>query len=106
MGPNRRAQARERADAAEAERKAVAEAERIVAIWNARQAGERAVALSYDRRRDCSGLAVADVFLPRVVGAIDLRTLNRHPGAAISNLISSVSRRRRICARSGCASSM
>jgi hypothetical protein len=47
MGPNRRAQERERAAAraaaeakrAEAERKAIAEAERIVAIWNARQAG-------------------------------------------------------------------
>jgi hypothetical protein len=49
MGPNRRAQDRERAAAraaaeakrAEAERKAIAEAERIVAIWNARQAGGR-----------------------------------------------------------------
>ena len=46
--------------------------------------------------------------LPRVraVRLVDLRTLNRHPGAAISNLISSVSCRRRICARSGCAGSM
>ena len=50
MGPNRRAQERERAAAraaveakrAEAERKAIAEAEKIVAIWNARQAGGRA----------------------------------------------------------------
>jgi len=50
MGPNRRAQERERAAAraaakarrAEVERKATAEAERIVAIWNARQAGGRA----------------------------------------------------------------
>jgi hypothetical protein len=49
MGPNRRAQERERAAAeaaakakrAEAERKAVAEAQKIVAIWNARQAGGR-----------------------------------------------------------------
>jgi hypothetical protein len=47
MGPNRRVQDRERAAAraaadakrAEAERKAVAEAQKIVAIWNARQAG-------------------------------------------------------------------
>jgi hypothetical protein len=38
MGPNRRAQDRERA---EAERKAVADAQKIVAIWNARQAGGR-----------------------------------------------------------------
>jgi len=45
--PNRRAQERERAAAelaaktkrAEAERKAIAEAERIVVIWNARLAG-------------------------------------------------------------------
>jgi hypothetical protein len=47
MGPNKRAQERERAAAraaaeakrAEAERKAIAEAEKIVAIWNARRAG-------------------------------------------------------------------
>jgi len=49
MGPNRRAQDRERATAesaarakrVEAERKAIAEAQKIVAIWNARQAGGR-----------------------------------------------------------------
>jgi hypothetical protein len=45
----RRAQERERAEAAarakraEAERKAIAEAQKIVAIWNARQAGGRAL---------------------------------------------------------------
>ena len=48
MGPNRRAQraaARAAAEAkrAEAERKAVAVAQKIVAIWNARQAGGRAL---------------------------------------------------------------
>ena len=51
MGPNRRAQDRERAAAeaaakakrAEMERKAVAEAQKIVSIWNARQAGGRAL---------------------------------------------------------------
>ena len=51
MGPNRRAQERERAAAhaaeeakrAEAERKAAAEAQNIVEIWNARQAGGRAL---------------------------------------------------------------
>src|SRR5215831_14944883 len=51
MGSNRRAQDRERAAAeaaakakrAEAERKTVAEAQKIVAIWNARQAGGRAL---------------------------------------------------------------
>jgi hypothetical protein len=48
-GPNRRAQDRQRAAAeaaarakrAEAERKAVTDAQKIVAIWNARQAGGR-----------------------------------------------------------------
>jgi hypothetical protein len=47
VGPNRRAQDRERAAAeaaakakrAEAERKTIAEAQKIVAIWNARQGG-------------------------------------------------------------------
>jgi hypothetical protein len=51
MGPNRRAQERERAAAraaeeakrAEAERKAAADAQKIVEIWNARQAGGRAL---------------------------------------------------------------
>ena len=51
MGPNRRAQDRERAAAeaaakakrAEMERKAVTEAQKIVSIWNARQAGGRAM---------------------------------------------------------------
>ena len=47
MGPNRRAQERERAAAraaseakrAEAKRKALVDAQQVVAIWNARQAG-------------------------------------------------------------------
>jgi len=51
MGPNRRAQDRERAAAeaaakakrAEAERQAQTDAQRIIAIWNARQAGGRAL---------------------------------------------------------------
>jgi hypothetical protein len=49
MGPNRRAQERERSAAeaaakvkrAEAEHKAIADAQKIVAIWNARQAAGR-----------------------------------------------------------------
>jgi hypothetical protein len=57
--PHRRAQERERAAAeaaartkrAEAERQATAEAQKIVAIWNARQAGGASpVVLSDDRR--------------------------------------------------------
>jgi hypothetical protein len=74
MGPNRRAQERERAAAraaaeakrAEAERKAIVDAQKIVAIWNARQAGGRALwfypTIGVDRRRR----PVADVLLPRL----------------------------------------
>jgi hypothetical protein len=59
MGPNRRAQERERAVAraaghanrAEAERRRFAEAEKIVGIWKARQAGGRALLVLPDRRR-------------------------------------------------------
>ena len=51
MGPNRRAQERERAAAqaaekakrAEAERKAIVDAQKVVAVWNSRQAGGRAL---------------------------------------------------------------
>jgi hypothetical protein len=73
MGPNKRAQERERAAAraaaeakrAEAERKAIAEAERIVAIWNARQArGTDAVVLPDDRRCDCGGRSLAHLLVP------------------------------------------
>ena len=49
MGPKRRAQERERAAVravaeakrAEADRKSIADAQKIIAIWNARQAGGR-----------------------------------------------------------------
>jgi hypothetical protein len=94
---------------AEAERKAIADAQKIVAIWDARQAGGRALWFY-----PTIGAAIAGG-LPWLtfscpgcgqLGSVDLRTLNRHPGAAISNLISSVSCRRRICARPRCAGSM
>ena len=105
MGPNRRAQDRERAAAeaaakakrAETERKAIAEAQKIVAIWNARQAGGRALWFY-----PTIGAAIA-AGLPWLTfscpacgqfGSVDLRTLDRHPGAAISSLIPSVSCRR------------
>jgi hypothetical protein len=105
MGPNRRAQDRERAAAeaaakakrAEAERKATADAQKIVAIWNARQAGGRALWFY-----PTIGAAIA-ADLPWLSfscpacgqwGSVDLRTLDRHPGAAISSLIPSVSCRR------------
>ncbi len=105
MGPNRRAQERERAAArakaeaarAEAERKAVGEAQKIVAIWNARQAGGRALWFY-----PTIGAAIATGFPWLVfscpacqqIGSVDLRTLDRHPGGAISSLIPSLSCRR------------
>src|SRR6476661_9597259 len=100
MGPNCRAQERERAAAraaeaakrAEAERKATADAQKIVAIWNARQAGGRALWFY-----PTIGAAIA-AKLPWLsfscpacaqVGSVDLQTLDRHSGASISSLIPS-----------------
>jgi hypothetical protein len=102
MGPNRRAQERELAAAeaakaakrAEAKRKAVADAQKVVTIWNARQAGGRELWFY-----PTIGAAIA-AELPwlsfscpacQQVGAVDLRTLDRHPGGAISSLIPSLS---------------
>ena len=105
MGPNRRAQDRERAAArtaaeakrAEAERKAVADAQKIVAIWNARQAGGRALWF-YPTigAAIAAGVPWLTYSCPacQQVGCIDLRTLDRHPGASISSIIPSVSCRR------------
>ncbi len=105
MRPNRRAQERERAAAkaaeaakrAGAERKAAAEAQKIVEIWNAQQAGGRALWFY-----PTIGAAIAagypwlTFYCPacRGVGSVDLRTLDRHPGASISSLIPSLSCRR------------
>jgi hypothetical protein len=105
MGPNRRAQDRERAAVeaaakakrAEAEHKALADAQKIVAIWNARQAGGQALWFY-----PTIGAAIT-AGLPWLSfscsacgqwGSVDLRTLDRHPAAAISSLIPSVSCRR------------
>ena len=103
MDPNRRAQERQRAaaeaaaKAAGSERKAVAEVQKIVAIWNARQAGGRALWFY-----PTIGAAVA-AGLPWLSfscpacgqwGTADLRSLDRHPGAAVSSLIPSASCRR------------
>jgi hypothetical protein len=94
MGPNRRAQERERAAAraaeeakrAEAEREAIAEAEKIVAIWNARQAGGRALWF-YPTigAAIAAGLPWLSFSCPACGqwGSVDLRTLDRPPGAAI-----------------------
>jgi hypothetical protein len=105
MGPNRRAQERERAAAlaaeaakrAEAERKATADAHKIVAIWNARQAGGRALWF-YPTigAAITAGLPWLSFSCPACgqFGSVDLRTLDRHPRAPISSLIPSVSCRR------------
>jgi hypothetical protein len=96
----RRAQERERGAAraaaeakrAEAERKARADAQKVVAVWNARQAG----VLPNYRCGHRGGAAVAFVRLPglRPIRVSHLRTLDRHPGDAISGLIPSLSCRR------------
>jgi hypothetical protein len=105
MGPNRRAQERERAAAraaaeatrAEAESKAITEAQKIVAIWNARQAGGRALWF-YPTigAAIAAGLPWLTFSCPacQQVDAVDLRTLDRHRRASISSLIPSVSCRR------------
>jgi hypothetical protein len=105
VGPNGRAQERERAAAraaaeakcAEAERKAIAEAQKIVAIWNARQAGGRALWF-YPTigAAIAAGVPWLTFSCPacQQLGAVDLRTLDRHPGASISSLIPSISCRR------------
>jgi hypothetical protein len=105
MGPNRRAQDRERAAAEraarakreEADRKAIAEAQKIVAIWNARQAGGRALWF-YPTigAAIAAGLPWLSFSCPACgqFGSVDLRTLDRHPGAAISGLIPALPCRR------------
>ena len=105
MGPNRRAQELERAAAraaaaakrAEAERKAIAEAEKIVAIWNARQAGGRGLwfypTIGAAIAADVPWLSFSCPACGQF-GSVDLRTLDRHPGAAISSPIPSLSCRR------------
>jgi hypothetical protein len=105
MGPNRRAQDRERAASMasakarriEAERKATAFARKITEIWNSRLAGERELWFY-----PTIGAAIA-AGVPWLSfscpasgqwGSIDLRFLDRHPGAAISSLVPSLSCRR------------
>jgi hypothetical protein len=104
-GSNRRAQDRERAAAraaaearrVEAERKAIGDAQKIVAIWNARQAGGRALWF-YPTigAAIAAGVPWLSFSCPacQQVGSLDLRTLDRHPRAAISRIIPSVSCRR------------
>ena len=74
--------------------KAVAEAQKIVAVWNARQAGGRELwfypTIGAAIR---AGLPWLSFLCPACgqVGSVDLRTLDRHPRASISSLIPSVS---------------
>jgi hypothetical protein len=102
MGPNRRAQERERAAAraaakakrAEADRKAIVDAQKVVAVWNAHQAGGRALWF-YPTigAAIAAGLPWLSFSCPACgqFGSVDLRMLDRHPGGAISGLIPSVS---------------
>src|ERR1700730_12343404 len=105
MGPNRRAQERERAAAraaaeakrAEAERKAIVDAQKVVAVWNAWRAGGRALWF-YPTigAAIAAGLPWLSFSCPACgqFGSVDLRTLDRHPAAAISSLLPSVLCRR------------
>ena len=73
-------------------------AQKIVAIWNAR--AKPAVASCGSTRRVGAAIAAGVPWLTyscpacQQVGCIDLRTLDRHPGASISSIIPSVSCRR------------
>ena len=72
----------------------IAEAQKIVAIWNARQAGGRALWF-YPTigAATAAGIPWLSFSCPACgqVGSVDLRTLDRHPGGAISGLIPSLS---------------
>jgi hypothetical protein len=79
---------------AEAERKAIAEAQKIVAIWNARQArGRELWFYPTIGAAIAAGLPWLSFSCPACgqFGAVDLRSLDRHRGASISSLIPSVS---------------
>ena len=105
MGPNRRAQERERAAAraaaeakrGAADREAIKDAKKIIAIWNARAAAGRELWF-YPTigAAIAAGVPWLSFSCPacQQVGSVDLRTLDRHPGASISSLIPSLSCRR------------
>jgi hypothetical protein len=88
---------RKRPNAPRPRAKAIAEAQKIVSIWNARQAGGR-VLWFYPTigAAIAAGVPWLSFSCPacQQVGAVDLRTLDRHPGASISSLIPAVSCRR------------
>ena len=88
---------RSRPSAPHAERKAVTDAQKIVAIWNARQAGGRALWF-YPTIGAAIAAGVPWLTYSRPacqqIDSVDLRTLDRYPGASISSIIPSVSCRR------------
>jgi hypothetical protein len=79
-----------RSETTEAERKAIVEAERIVAIWDARQAGGRAL---WFYPTIGAAIALGCNCCPSPAraaansGSVDLCTLDLHPGGAISGRI-------------------
>lgn len=100
MGPTRRAQERERAAVraaaeakrAELKREAIRDARKIVAAWNARQAGGRELWF-YPTigAAIAAGIPWLSFSCPacQQVGSVNLPTLDRNPGASISSLIPS-----------------
>ena len=90
MGPNRRAQERERAAAraaaeakrAEAERKAIAEARRSSPSGTPGRPAAGPLVLPDDRRRDCSRLPVAHLLLPGVRASARSTSTLTAPGRA------------------------
>ena len=98
MGPNRRNLDRhEKTVRAIRRAKAVREAKRVVAIWNARHAGNRELwfypTIGAAITAGCPWLRF---YCPacRQIGEVDLRNLDRHHRATIESLITTLSCRR------------
>lgn len=75
-------------------RRELRHARRIVALWNKRaQAGRKPSFYPTIRTALAAETPILDVLCPacRTVGTVDIRTLKRHPGMAISGLIPSLS---------------
>ena len=91
------ARAAAEAKRAAAEREAIRNAQKIVVIWNACAASGREIWFFPTVGAAISAGVPWLTFSCQAcqqVGAVDLRTLDRHPGAAISSIIPSVSCRR------------
>jgi hypothetical protein len=75
-------------------RRELRHARRIVELWNRRaQAGRKPSFYPTIRTALAAQMPILDVLCPacRTVGSVDIRTLERHPGMAISGLIPSLS---------------